>query len=161
MHEGRVSYAKAPDRLALRFEGDIRYTLAYSLDHFLEREFAGDGPKGVCVDLNGATSIDSTGIGLLAKIAKLLSRKSGEKPVFFSTNEEINELLSAVCLDSYCLIVPGSAKTSAQEILPESFPEQEALAATILEAHKLLCELSGENRDRFQSVVDALERERE
>jgi len=160
MTDGKVFFARSNDHLVLRFDGDIRYTLAYSLDRFLDRQFAGSAPKSVCVDLNDTLSIDSTGIGLLAKIAKLLGRDSTEKPVLFSGNEDINELLRAVCLDRYCVIVPGTAQEYPLEALSDDLPQEPELAKTVLEAHRTLCELSEGNRRQFRSVVEALERER-
>ncbi|KEA63718.1 Serine-protein kinase RsbW [Marinobacterium lacunae] len=160
MAEGQVYFAKSDGVLVLQFEGEIRYTLAPPLDRFLDIQFADGTLQSVCVDLNRVTAIDSTGIGLLAKTAKLLKHNSEEKPVLFSSNDEINELLGAVCLDSYCIIVQGIAEPVSLESLPEYVADESEMADTILEAHRILCELSEDNRAQFQNVVDALERER-
>lgn len=156
MDEGKVSFARSGDDLALRFEGAIRYPLAHGLDQFLDRTFTECPPKTVCIDLNTTQSIDSTGIGLLAKITRLLGVAGGGKPVIFSTNGEINELLRALCLDRYCLMVAGAAQMTTDDVVPKIEPDEAGLRQTILDAHRTLCELSTDNRQQFQSVVDAL-----
>lgn len=159
--EGRILYARHADAWVLRFEGAIRYTGAHALDCFLDQMFARHRPASVCVDLSAATSIDSTGIGMLAKIANELSQSGSAKAVLVSTNPEITELLVNLCLDEVCLIVSEGDASAATEAIPPTAPSEQAAAATILEAHRLLSGLSTNNREAFRSVVDALASELE
>lgn len=160
--EGRILYARRADAWVLRFEGAIRYTGAHALDSFLDQLFARHRPASICVDLSAATSIDSTGIGMLAKIANGLSAAGRAKAVLVSTNPEITELLVNLCLDEVCLIVSeGDAAAEAAEAIPPTTPSEQAVAGTILEAHRLLSGLSAHNRETFRSVVDALASELE
>jgi len=155
--EGRVLYARRDGACVLRFEGPIRYTMAHSLDTFLNKLFAQCPPESICADLNAAESIDSTGIGLLAKIANGLRDCGCGKPLLFSCNHEINEVLCNVCLDEVFVIVEAMRSEAGGDELPATDPSNADLAQTILGAHRLLCELSESNRARFQDVVDALE----
>jgi anti-anti-sigma factor len=157
--DGRVLYARHDDTCVLRFQGAIRYTMAHGLDVFLDRLFAQDEPCTICADLNAAESIDSTGIGLLAKIAVCQKRRGCGKPVLFSANPEINELLTNVCLDEVFVMVEGKADEDGGEPLPPDDASQDEVARTIYEAHRLLSDLSEGNRAMFKDVVDALGRE--
>jgi anti-anti-sigma factor len=157
--EGKVLYARHDGTCVLRFQGAIRYTMAHGLDVFLDRLFAQDDPCTICADLNAAESIDSTGIGLLAKIAICQKRCGRGKPVLFSANREINELLTNVCLDEVFVMVEGKADDEAGEPLPPAEATQDDVARTIYEAHRLLSDLSEGNRAMFKDVVDALGRE--
>jgi anti-anti-sigma factor len=157
--DGRVLYAQHDGTCVLRFQGAIRYTMAHGLDAFLDRLFAQDPPRMVCADLNAAESIDSTGIGLLAKIAVGLRSLGRDKPLLFSTNREINELLANVCLDDAFVLVEGSATGDVGDPLPPVAASEDALARTIYEAHRVLSELSEGNREMFRDVVEALGRE--
>ncbi|MBL8445916.1 MAG: STAS domain-containing protein [Zoogloeaceae bacterium] len=158
--DGQILYARHGDDWVLRVEGPLRYTNANSMDRFIDRLFKGEPPSSVCVDLNDATAIDSTGIGLLAKIARGLARAEGSRPIVFSVNPEINEMLTSVCLDDVCCIVPAAAEGPvAADPIPVAQVEEKALARTIAEAHRLLCELSEDNRAQFQQVVAAFDRE--
>lgn len=157
--EGQISYARQADTWILRFQGAIRYTNAHALDTFLDTLFAQQRPAAICVDLSDTTSIDSTGIGMLAKIANGLNRAGRSKPVLVSTNTEINELLLSLRLDDVCLIATEGSKASAAETIPATTPSERDVARTVLEAHRLLCGLSEHNRASFLSVVDALANE--
>ncbi|MBL8439070.1 MAG: STAS domain-containing protein [Zoogloeaceae bacterium] len=159
--DGQILYARSGDDWVLRVEGPLRYTNASSVDRFIDRLFNDARPTSVSVDLNGATTIDSTGIGLLAKIARGLARADGARPVVFSANPEINELLTSVCLDDVCCIVPSGAGMAPGEVaaIPVVPVEERVLARTIADAHRLLCELSEDNRVQFQQVVEAFDRE--
>lgn len=162
--EGRILYARRADAWVLRFEGPIRYTGAHALDSFLDQLFARHRPASICVDLSAATSIDSTGIGMLAKIANGLREAGSAKAVLVSTNPEITEVLVNLCLDEVCLIVSAgeaSAATEAADAIPPTTPSEQDVAATILEAHRLLSGLSAHNCETFRSVVDALSSELE
>jgi anti-anti-sigma factor len=155
--EGRILYARRADAWVLRFEGAIRYTGAHALDTFLDSLFARQDPASICVDLSAATSIDSTGIGMLAKVANGLRQSGKGKPVLLSTNPEITELLVNLCLDEVCLIVTEGVHAPAAETIPSTTPSEREVARTVLEAHRLLSGLSDQNRETFVSVVDALE----
>ena len=69
MDNGTVLHASHDDVHVLRFIGDIRYTLSPSIEHFLEGVFDGPKPAGFVIDLTETDSIDSTNLGLLARIA--------------------------------------------------------------------------------------------
>lgn len=157
--DSHVLYARQGNAWALRFEGAIRYTIAHAVNRFLDELFAHEHPASVCVDLNEATSIDSTGIGLLAKVANGLRDAGRGKPVVFSCNGEINEILASVCMDDACVIVDGAPSMPATEMVPATTPSERDIALTVLEAHRLLCDLCENNRAMFQNVVDALEHE--
>lgn len=154
--EGRILYARHADTWVLRCEGAIRYGGAHALDIFLDHLFAHHAPDSICVDLRAVISIDSTGIGMLAKIANGLSQAGKARPVLVSTNPEITELLVSLCLDEVCLIATEGVDRTAAEAIPATSPSERELAGTVLEAHRRLCGLSAHNRETFRSVVDAL-----
>lgn len=159
MADGTVYYAEQDGTVVIRFLGDIRYTLAPALDRFLDALFARADLKTVIVDLSDTESIDSTGLGLLARIANFLHRRDGSRPLLFSSQPDINAVLSSICLDTafiHCDSIPDLAPGSA---LAAGNPSERELAQTVLEAHRLLCEMNDANRAQFQNVVDAFERE--
>jgi len=53
----------------IKLNGDVRYTMGCALGDFLNRLFAQTDYDGIIVDLTDAHSIDSTSLGLLARIA--------------------------------------------------------------------------------------------
>lgn len=157
--DGRVLFARQGDTWVLRFVGDIRYTMAHSVDHFLDHLFSSEDPRSICADLNATTSIDSTGIGLLAKIANGMSRAGREMPIVFSANPDIVDTLRNVCMDEVCTIVAGSPESVAENEIPATNPDQQELARTIVAAHCLLCDLCDKNREMFRPVLEAFARQ--
>jgi anti-anti-sigma factor len=152
--DGQVMYARRGDTWVLRFVGPVRYTAAHALDRFIDDVLEHEKPAAIHIDLNAATSIDSTGIGVIAKIANAVDPPG--KPVIFSSNPEINEVLTNLCIDEVCTIVEGGIDEPVDSAIPATTPTERELAGTVLQAHRLLCELSEDNRAAFKDVVDAL-----
>lgn len=163
MAKGNVYYARHNGTCILRFQGAIDYTLGTALDHFLDELFAGGDFHDILVDLHQTDSIDSTGLGLLAKVANGMRRRDGAKPLLFSSRPDINEILCSICLDEVFVFCPQDPDANADDgiLLPAGEPSESELARTVLAAHRLLCEINDNNRAQFQNVVDAIEKDLE
>lgn len=159
MADGNIYHAERDGTVVIRFLGDIRYTLAPALDRFLDAQFARADLKTVIVDLSDAESIDSTGLGLLARIANFLYRRDGSRPLLFSSQPDINAVLSSICLDTAFIHCDQRPDLAAASTLPAGDPSEREVAQTVLDAHRLLCEMNDANRAQFQDVVEAFERE--
>ena len=156
---GRVLFAERDGTCVLRFEGAIRYTLAPSVDAFLDQLLGTPAPRTICADLSETESIDSTGIGLLAKIAIAERRAGRGKPLLFSSRHDINEVLCSMCLDRVFQMIDQPPEEGSLTPLAPGEPGERELARTIYEAHCLLCELSEGNRAMFKDVVEGLAKE--
>ena len=159
MSDGTVFYAEHDGTCVLRFHGAISYTLGNALDRFLDDLFARGEFREILVDLTQTASIDSTGLGLLAKIANFVHRRDGRKPLLFSSQPDINAVLDSICLDEAFVLCPGAPDGDAGQALAAGNPSESELAQTILAAHRRLCAINDGNRALFQNVVDAFERE--
>ncbi len=157
MSIGEAYYAWHGDTCVLRLVGEVRYTLGTDLDRFIERLFSGERCREVLIDLTASKSIDSTSLGLLAKIANLL-RPRGRTATIVSTNPDIDRTLETVGFDQvFTILHEGKGDTPAARSLPHIDSDKSEMADTIREAHQILCDLNDGNREMFQSVVDALE----
>lgn len=157
--DGSVFYARQGDTWVLRFQGDIRYTMAHAVDVFIDDLLKRGNPVRICADLNATTSIDSTGIGLLAKLSNGMRAAGRDLPIVFSANPEVVETLRNVCLDEVCTIVAGAPEAVAENEIPATTPDERELARTIVSAHCMLCDLCDKNRAAFGGVIEAFERE--
>ncbi len=155
---GRILYARDDDHWVFRFEGEIRYTMAHALDAFVEQVFARSQPASMTADLRDTDSIDSTGIGLLAKLARVAGELSAPRPTLFCGNREIGEVLDSVCMDRVYTIVDAGGPDSRFEPLPATTPSESELAGTITHAHQLLSDISERNRAQFEGVLEAFAR---
>lgn len=160
MDTGTVSYAKQDHTYILKFVGDIRYTLGYSLDTFLNRLFERQDFNDILIDLTETTSIDSTSLGLLAKVANLMRDRFGKKTTIISGNEDINQILDSVGFyEVFTICENGKAGLEEGQQLPTADPSKTQLTETVLDAHNILSELNQDNRNMFKDVVEALKEE--
>ncbi len=161
MADGTISHASRDGTTVIRFHGAVRYTQANALDRFLDGLFARGEFSSIVVDLTTAESIDSTGLGLLARIARFVRRRDGVRPLLFSSQPDINAVLNSICLDDAFVMCRQVPDLQPGQALPAGNPSETDMAQTVLDAHRLLCEMNDANRIMFQNVVDAFTRELE
>lgn len=160
MATGTVSYAKQDHTYILKFVGDIRYTLGYSLDTFLNRLFERKDFNDILIDLTETTSIDSTSLGLLAKVANFMQDRFAKKTTIISSNENVNQILDSVGFyEVFTICDDGKASVERGQQLPITDSSQTQMAETMLDAHHVLSELNQNNRNMFKDVVEALKEE--
>lgn len=161
MDTGTVFYAKQGHTYTLKFVGDIRYTLGYSLDTFLNHLFEKQDFDDILIDLTETKSIDSTSLGLLAKVANFMRDRFDKKTTIISSNEDVNQVLDSVDFYEVFTICdePRTDVRGAKQVPISQAPQEEEMAKTLLDAHNVLSELSEDNRIRFKDVVEALKEE--
>jgi anti-anti-sigma factor len=155
---GEIYYGKQGRTYIIKFIGDIRYdTSSCALDNFLKHLFDQDDFNQIAVDLSEATNIDSTNLGLLAKIAAFVHRHFNCKPFLVSTNDDVNRVLDSMDFDDVfercgdCARCPENAQR-----VEHCEASKGQMARIMLDAHTVLCNISEHNRKEFQSVVGAL-----
>jgi anti-anti-sigma factor len=165
MGSGNVFYAKHDGVLVLKFVGEIRYTMgdsyriSASLDQFLERLFEERDFQNIMIDLTETESIDSTNLGLLAKIAQYSEDQLGRKCSIISSNEDINAIIESVGFDQVFLILDESDQPEVElENVPEADAADRELAHMLLDAHRALTSLNDKNKEMFKNVVQLLEK---
>lgn len=160
MTVGTIYYAKQGHTYVLKFVGEIRYTMSCSLDRFLERLFERSDYDEIAIDLTETTTIDSTNLGLLAKIANVVRRRFNRKPPLHSTNRDVNQVLDSMgfddvfdlCYEPRCAECPKTIRR-----LEVNEPSREEMARTLLDAHCALSDLNEQNRLEFKNIVGALQ----
>jgi anti-anti-sigma factor len=159
MDNGKVLHASHDNVHVLRFIGDIRYPMSPSIDRFLDGIFAGPEPAGFIIDLTETDSIDSTNLGLLARIAKRMQSLNARRVTIVSNRPDINSVLTSMALDEVFDIVEntGLDTGASQEVLREN-TDKETLARTLIDAHRALMDINEHNREMFRDVVTSLEK---
>lgn len=159
MDNGNVLHASHGNVHVLRFIGDIRYPLSPSIDRFLDGIFSGPKPAGFVIDLTETDSIDSTNLGLLARIAKRMQSLNARRVTIVSNRPDINSVLTSMALDEVFDIVENTElDTSASREVPQENNDKETLARILVDAHRALMDLNEHNRDMFRDVVTSLEK---
>ena len=73
---GEILLAKGPERWSFKFVGDVRLSLCTTLDQLIGDVFSAGYPGVLEIDLTPAINIDSTCLGLLAKLAMQYETKT-------------------------------------------------------------------------------------
>lgn len=157
MEDGTAFYVKQGNTYILKLVGDIRYTMGCALSDFLDELFARTGYDDIMVDLTQTHSIDSTSLGLLAKIANFSHSRFGRKTTLLSTSPDVNQVLD--CMGFYEIFEirdSGEAISATLQQLDVQGPCKEGLTRIVFEAHRTLSELNPRNQEAFQGVVETL-----
>jgi hypothetical protein len=96
---------------------------------------------------------------MIARMARYMKKKSDDKLVLISINEDINQILNSVQFGSVANIV------EKWKNLPEQFFESELFAKPIkssremiIQSHKELAQINEDNRKKFTAVIESLEK---
>ncbi len=158
MENGAVYYAKHQDSYVIKPTGSVRYQLGCSFDEFLKRLFAREDFNDILIDLTEVTMIDSTFLGLLAKIANYIRRRFDRKVTIISSNEDINKILDSVGFYSVFNISNADAAISGDaDRMATRDADRSQLARTLYDAHRILSDLNEKNREMFKNVVEELQ----
>jgi anti-anti-sigma factor len=158
MAEGTASYACENGTWFLKLVGDLRHPLGPALNALLDHACADPRTTQFVIDLSGAESIDSTCLGVLARIGNETSHRGGAKPTIVSTNADVNEVLLAVCFDRLFQLVGVTGVTSGRlNPVPAAGSDSDSMLALVLEAHRRLCAIDERTHAAFRDVVTALE----
>lgn len=158
---GKILFAEQDGVFILKFVGDVRVTLGPTISTFLNNIGQCQTFKSVIIDLTEADGIDSTTLGMLAKISLKTQKAFGSKPTIVSTNEDITRLLTNVGFEEiFVLVTEPLASEGALLELPEEIVSEANLRDQVMEAHRVLMGLNESNRVEFQDLVAALEEER-
>jgi len=142
----------------LRFEGDVRLTLCVAIDDFLKKMFADSRFTAVIIDLSQAQYLDSTSLGILAKLAKETQLKTRRLPILVGAAAEIMRSLSGLGIDE--LFEPGGTaftQYTALEAIEAIEPSEDDTRARVIEAHRVLMTLNPSNAAEFSDLVAQLE----
>lgn len=157
MDEGAAFYAKQGHSYILKLVGDIRYTMGCSLGDFLDDLFEQTDYDDIVVDLTQTHSIDSTSLGLLAKIANFISERFQRKTTLFSTNPDVNQVLDIMGFyDIFDIRDTSETISESLQQLAIKEPGKEELTQIVFEAHRTLSELNPQNQETFKGVVENL-----
>ena len=158
--QGRILVGEHDGVYLMKFLGDVRVTLCAAVDGYLDRMFGNNGFRSVLVDLTGTEGIDSTSLGILAKLSIKAKTRLGAVPTLVSTNQDITRILLSMGFSDVFHIVdqPLMAKEQLGE-LPACESSEDELRDRVIDAHRTLMDLNESNRAAFQDLVAALEQE--
>lgn len=158
--QGRILVGSHDGVYVIVFEGDVRLTLCTTVDTYLEKMFNDPAFSSVVVDLSKTENIDSTSLGLLAKLSIQADKRFNFRPTLISTRPDITKILLSMGFDGVFNIVetPLVHKDQLAE-LPRLAATEDDVRQRVLDAHRTLMSMNDANREAFHDLVAALETE--
>lgn len=142
----------------LRFEGDVRLTLCSAVDRFLDEMFADPQFRSVSVDLSQANGVDSTSLGLMAKLSLRAQERFGFLPSLICSDPDLLRVLHSMGFEDVFEIIEQAPRTATElGALPQLDVPEAELRERVLEAHQVLMGLNDGNRVAFRDLVAVLE----
>lgn len=160
MSTGHVEYASLNGTHIFKIIGEVRAQSCISLDKLLSRIEQQNNVIGAIVDLTHTTFIDSTVLGILAKLGLKLKQVHKIQAVMLSTNPDITTLANSMGLGQVFVILDycGDPKVCTRELLDEHI-NHNVMLSTVLDAHRTLMKLNENNQNMFEPLVKQLEKQ--
>ena len=159
MAKAQVTHAERGGVHLLRYSGKIDYMSAPAIRRFLDDLFDRGNVTGLIFDLSDAEALDSTNLGLLARMQERAERCHCNGSMIVSQNEDINCVLRSMGFEQIFDIVHdlGAPEAACSDCVDAECPSSAELRDTMIEAHRALMRLSEAGRVQFADVVACLE----
>ena len=161
MSTGKILAADYKHMAMLKFVGEVRVVMSTTLDNYFSGLYRRGILDAMVVDMSETRSIDSTALGLLAKMAIQLRNRFNVMPTIVSPNPDITRILKSMSLDLICKIVssvPPRQQTQFHE-LKLQMESEASVRDKVIDAHLTLMTMSEQNRLEFQDLVSALKQQ--
>ncbi len=154
----RILSARVDSIEYVRFVGIIRYSQCAGLEAHIEKLFKMPTFSEIAIDLEQAEMLDSTALGLLARISIEYKKISDKKPIIFLHRGELAHILKRVCFDQVFNIIANSKEGNKMDFveLASVSKNEEEILECVLKAHKNLAEISESNRHYFTDITRAI-----
>ncbi|ARN75291.1 STAS domain-containing protein [Oceanicoccus sagamiensis] len=159
MQTGKILVAQHQATFVIKLVGDVRLTLSTTIDDYFNEMFSSSSIDGVVIDLSEAQGIDSTSLGLLAKLAIQAKQLYQLVPMILSPNPNITRLLDSMGFNQVFDIHQDLNDQKCDNLgeLPMKSADEACCRSKVIEAHRVLMDMNETNRETFSALVDTLE----
>lgn len=159
LREPRAFFGRLYELPIVVLKGSVRYMTAKALQSFVD-DLVRQKNDAIVIDLRELDAIDSTGMGLLARLGRS-TLEQGRRSVIVCAAPDVTICLRSAAFDRLFMMLgewPFGEEPSLTEVPCGSKELQpDTLGRLMLEAHRDLASLSAENQKEFGGVVSALE----
>ena len=165
MTPGTIKIADHEGVYVIKMEGDVRLTLCLPFDEFIENMLSREDYSSIVFDLTHAQAIDSTTLGLMAKVSIKSAQHNKDIPLVVTDNPGITRILVSMGFDDIFRLVEKAGFVISDDspenvIVAEKNGNETEVKKKVLEAHKLLMNLNDKNKETFRELVETLESSR-
>jgi anti-anti-sigma factor len=158
MRPGQILVADHEGVYIIKMTGDVRLTLCISFDQFIDAMLAAPNFSSVLFDLSEAEAVDSTTLGLMAKISLLSQEKREIVPVILATSASIKRILQTMGFaDIFTIVDKLQVELTPEKQLTAIECGEQEVKEKVIEAHKILMGLNEQNHETFKNLVTMLE----
>lgn len=159
MQSGDVLAGLEGAHFYLRFVGDVRLPWCVTVENYCQNILNNNSVERVSVDLNQAENLDSTTLGVLAKVALLVKKTLQVKADIYCIDKDIERLINSMGFASVFNIKNESISASP-ELAAILFVDcdESKIQDAVIDAHKTLIDIDETNRERFDGLVKTLEK---
>lgn len=156
--EGSILSARVGSVEYIRFVGIIRYSQCAGLEAHIDKIFDNPEFTDIAIDLEQADMLDSTALGLLARISIEYKNISQSNPIIFVKQGELSNILKRVCFDQVFNLITQTSETDEIKFVELESIEQDEneTLRSVLSAHKNLADISKSNMSLFTDITNAL-----
>jgi len=147
------------DPVAIRIEGKATFQNCASMKNFLTK-MLGEGKRRFVMDFEACTGMDSTFLGVMAGTALQLRKADPKGSLVIShLNERNDELVNNLGLNRLLTVDDGRSVSRDDTAFLQQTRETDEIAAArqVLEAHRNLVEVDGDNAAKFKDVMTICE----
>ena len=157
---GRVLVGSFNGVYLLKFEGDVRLTIGPATNRYIDGILSSNGFRSVLIDLSETERIDSTSLGLLARLSIRTKQQYSFVPTLVCGSSDLLRVLHTMGFDEIFHIV-DEAPMRIDDLgeLPSVDVPKDDLRRLVIDAHKTLMSMNTHNFDSFQELVQDLEDE--
>ncbi|MBB5212328.1 STAS domain-containing protein [Microbulbifer hydrolyticus] len=164
MQSGQIMVGDHQGIYVVKLVGDVRLNLCTSFDNFIDKMFSHGEFRGVVFDMHDTDGVDSTTLGLMAKIAFRSAERNGGKPLVLCEDRGLLHLLDSMGFEEL-MDISSDADNDAYQVEPAPLkcnaPDEHTARDMVLEAHRVLMSMNEQNEATFRDLVHALETEQD
>lgn len=158
MKEGTIKFAENKGIFVIKMEGDVRLTLCLSFDDFINGMLSDKEFCSVIFDLTEAEAIDSTTLGLMAKISLSSYPLTGEYPLVITNSTVITRVLVSMGFtDIFRLVKRADFDARNFAELEQQVGTEAVIKEKVVEAHKTLMAMNDSNANTFRELMTSLD----
>lgn len=160
---GQVTHAEHNGVHVLRYFGRVDYMSAPAIQRFLDELIERTQIAGLVFDLTEADALDSTNLGLLARVNERVRHVASSESMIVARSGDVRDVLLSMGFDqTFDIVTDADAPASVPALavgdaIQTPVPSHADLHDTMLEAHRALVRLSEAGRVQFEPVVACLE----
>ena len=160
MTEGNYYYNITNKRCFIKLVGHVHYSNSAGFEQFVADIINKGIIDNILIDLSETTGIDSTNLGLVAKLANYTISSHKKKITLITANPDVTTILDSMGFFEVSVIVEELPNGNYElDEIDNISQDQQDMTKMMLDAHKELIKVSEQNKDIFKNIVDMLQKE--